>query len=225
MTSFKKLAIAGAIGLVGVAANASSMVFNFSGSINDLQIPDAYADLYDIWNSNADFNDFFGTVVVDNFESYAVGTHTLNIASSNSPIKLSLVSGILTGIEGTRNRQSGAFVPDDSQVGSSGALTIVDGVITGLTWNATGWQSDALKGFNERTFVNAGFPVVISSISLVIGGQGTTAIPLADGYFAQNVRGTGTVIMGAIPEPGTYAMFAAGLAGLGFVARRRRPAA
>lgn len=221
MTPFKKLAIAGAIAAFGLAANASTLIFNFSGTVNDLQIPDQYSDLYDIWNSNPNFKNYYGTAVVENFDQYASGTHTISIAAADSPIKLSLVNGMLTGIEGTRQRQTGTFQPDNSQVGTAGALTVVDGAVTGFTWAAIGWQSAPLKTFNERTFVSGGFPVVIHSVEVNVGSVSAPLL-LTDGtVFQQSVRGTSTAIMGAVPEPGTYAMFAAGLAGLGFVARRR----
>lgn len=221
MIPFKKLAIAGAIAAFGVMANASTLVFNFSGTVNDLQIPAQYADLYDVWNSDPNFKNYYGTVIVDNFQDYASGTHTLNIAASDSPINLSLVNGLLTGLEGARVRGTGAFQPDNSQVGDAGALTIVDGAVTGFTWSAASWDSAALKTFNDRLFIGGGFPVVIRSVDVNVGAS-VPLVQVGDTYFGQNVRGTATVIMGAVPEPGTYALMAAGLAAVGFIARRRR---
>ncbi|MEF7613151.1 PEP-CTERM sorting domain-containing protein [Aquincola sp. MAHUQ-54] len=221
MTKFKKLALAAAIGALSMAANASSLVFNFSGAVNSISIPDAYADLYDIWYESADFDDFYGTVILDNYENYLTGTHTINIAASNSPLKLSLVSGLLTGIEGTRDRSTGTFTPDNSQLGTTGSLTLVDGKVTNFNWSAVGIDSPALASFNDRTL--GSFPVKISSISVNVGSVGPN-VALADGsVWSQSTRGTAAVVMSSpVPEPSTYAMLAAGLAAVGLVARRRR---
>jgi hypothetical protein len=220
MTKFKKLAVAGAIGLLSVAANASSLTFSFSGVVNNLSIPDAYADLYDTWTENADFDDFYGTVILDGYENYLTGTHTISIAASNSPLKLSLVSGLLTGIEGTRDRTTGTFTPDNSQLGTSGSLTLVNGKVTNFSWSAVGIDSPALATFNSRTL--GAFPVKISSISVNVGSVGP-AVDLGNGsVWEQSVRGTSTVILSAVPEPETYALMIAGLAAVGMVARRRR---
>lgn len=221
MIRFNKIALAAVAALSLSSANASTLIFNYSGEINDLSIPSQYSDLYNIWNGDADFNNFFGTIIVENFEQYAVGTHVLNIAASNSPIKLSLVSGLLTGIEGTRHRQTGTFTPDNSQVGSAGALTITDGAVTGFTWSAVGQNSAALAGFNNG--VLASFPVKIQSIQVNVATGISPLIPLDSGntLFGQSVRGTGTVILAAVPEPETYAMLLAGLGVVGFSLRRR----
>lgn len=223
MKQLKVLAVAATLALSGVAANAVTLVFDYSGTAT-VNIPDRYADLYDIWNENADFNDFYGTIIVTNFENYAVGTHTLNIATSNSPLSLSLVSGLLTGIEGTRSRTTGTFVPDNSQVGTAGALTITDGVVTGFTWEAVGTTSTALATFNTRTL--NGFPVNIESIKVNVG-TGIQQTSFGDVVFAQSVRGTAAVNMidiAPVPEASTYAMMLAGLGVMGFVARRRKQA-
>lgn len=221
MIRFNKIVLAAVAALSLSSANASTLIFNYSGEINDLSIPSQYSDLYNIWNGDADFNNFFGTIIVENFEQYAVGTHVLNIAASNSPIKLSLVSGLLTGIEGTRHRQTGTFTPDNSQVGSAGALTITDGAVTGFTWSAVGQNSAALAGFNNG--VLASFPVKIQSIQVNVATGISPLIPLDNGntLFGQSVRGTGTVILAAVPEPETYAMLLAGLGVVGFSLRRR----
>lgn len=218
--TFKKLAIACAIAGMSAAAQADTLVFNYSGAVNSITIPDAYADLYSIWYESADFDDFFGTIIVENYENYTSGTHVLNIAAADSPLKLSLVSGLLTGIEGTRNRTSGTFSPDDSQVGSSGALTIVDGVVSSFVWNATGVDSAALTAFNTRTL--GSFPVKIYSIDIAVTGSSPNVV-FDGGVFAQNVRGTASVVM--VPEPETYAMLLSGLGLIGLAARRRMKSA
>lgn len=218
--NLKKIALAGAIAALSAGANASSLVFNFSGEVNSISIPEAYADLYDIWYEDDDFNNFYGTIIVDNYENYLTGTHVLNIASSNSELKLSLVSGLLTGIEGTRDRTTGTYTPDNSQVGTSGSLTIVDGRVTSFVWNATGVDSAALSAFNTRTL--GSFPVKIYSIDISLTGSGPNVALDDGGVFSQNVRATGAVVM--VPEPETYAMMLGGLGMIGLAARRRMKA-
>ncbi len=46
---------------------------------------------------------------------------------------------------------------------------------------------------------------------------------IADSYYGDNVGGVSVALsaVGAVPEPSTYALLLAGLAGIGFVARRR----
>lgn len=219
MKMIKKLAIASAIGAMSMAAHADTLVFNYAGQVNNISIPDAYADLYSIWNESADFDDFYGTIIVNNYENYLVGTHVLNIATANSPLQLSLVSGMLTGIEGTRVRGTSAFTPDNSQVGSSGSLTITDGRVTSFVWQALGTTSAALNGFNNGVLRT--FPVKIEAITVNVGASDST-VNFVGGSFQQNVRGTATVLM--VPEPETYAMLLSGLGLIGLVARRRMKA-
>lgn len=54
-----------------------------------------------------------------------------------------------------------------------------------------------------------------------------TAAPLANGltWDTSHLYTDGTITVAAVPEPGTYAMFAAGLGLMGFMVRRRRSAA
>ena len=142
MTPFKKLAIAGAIAAFGLAANASTLIFNYSGTVNDLQIPDQYSDLYDIWNSNPNFKNYYGTAVVENFDQYASGTHTISIAAADSPIKLSLVNGMFLSLAEIRHESDLAF---------SATITTEDGVaISGRHRFYKGHYDDHVRYDRER---------------------------------------------------------------------------
>ncbi|MCW5626652.1 MAG: hypothetical protein KIT73_18195, partial [Burkholderiales bacterium] len=96
---FKSLVLAGAIAGSGAAANAATLVYDFAGSV-DLTIPAEYADLYAIWNESPAYATFRGTIILPAFENYLTGTH--EIALNTAGLQLSIVSGLLGEIEGTR---------------------------------------------------------------------------------------------------------------------------
>jgi hypothetical protein len=162
-----KLILLGLLTGASLGAQANTLVHTFEGSVN-LTIPDQYSDLYGNFASNPNFNRFWGTIVVPDYNNYQVGTHVIGLNTNG--LQLSLVNGLLTGIEGTRtpvttpnpaydpslptctSRQGcdldgdgvretprgnlptvslgQTFVPDATQTGSEGSVTIVDGVLT-----------------------------------------------------------------------------------------------
>lgn len=116
-------------------------------------------------------------------------------------------------------RESGVYTfnPTNAQFGDWATLTITDGEVMDFSWGTVGTDSNALGGFNDRTF--AGFPIEVGSIE--VGFSGTTPYQDYDGtfYFAQNDLATASVTM--VPEPETYAMMLAGLGLIGGMVRRR----
>lgn len=104
MKLLKKMALATAIGVASVGAHASTMVFDFGGSV-DLSFDDSHSeqivsDYSDLFQSEADFSSFYGTIILPDYEQYSVGTHTIDLNSEG--LELSIVSGLLGEIEGSR---------------------------------------------------------------------------------------------------------------------------
>lgn len=124
--------------------------------------------------------------------------------------------------------QGAAVLPDDTQVGNEGSVTIVDGEIVSFNWSATGTDSEALAVFNERIFDNGGFPVNIESIVLEVLGS-TAAILVGDAYYSVGVNGLAEVTMidtaSPVPVPAALPLLLSGMALLGGISRRRLPAA
>lgn len=98
--------------------------------------------------------------------------------------------------------------------------------ITGLSlqlWTVTGGTRTGALGSLVSTGATAGQSVTLNNVTLNAGGN-----------YAYVVAGTDTGALGGsyvltasaapVPEPETYALFLAGLAAVGFVARRRAPA-
>ena len=83
----------------------------------------------------------------------------------------------------------------------------------GITTNPPGYQATAADAF-----ANAPAPFM-----LTVTSPGTAVKFLwADDNFGDNTAGSGISLnVTAVPEPGTYAMLLAGLAAVGFVAKRR----
>ena len=106
MTGFKKIALAAAIGALSIGANASTLTMEFSGiTVYDFDATHSasYAsDLQAIVASEAKYSTFEGWLVIDNYQNFLTGTHTLsfgnNVASTD--VRFSLFSGLVNGIEG-----------------------------------------------------------------------------------------------------------------------------
>ncbi|MFZ5526645.1 MAG: PEP-CTERM sorting domain-containing protein [Pseudomonadota bacterium] len=107
MTRFSQITLAAALAAASFAANASTLVMEFGGSttynFDNTHSASYKADLEAIATSEARFGTFEGYLVINNYENYLTGTHTLtfggNVASND--VQFSLFSGLVYSVEGT----------------------------------------------------------------------------------------------------------------------------
>lgn len=268
MKSFNKLALAAAIGVASMGANASDLVFDFAGTV-DLTFDETHseqviADYTALFGEDPAFATFYGTLVLPDYDQYMTGTHEFTISAEEGGLELSLTSGLLGGLEGARvavtspnpdyvegvencsgraARRAGGCdfdgdgeietpynnnpeflsfgrtaIPDDTQMGDYGVLTLVDGDVTSFEWYAS-YTGEIVSGFNDRLFNRQGWLTELGNISISFeGATGATQLG-EDVYFASNQGGVAAVTM--VPEAETYAMFLAGMGIVGAIARRR----
>lgn len=114
MNRFNKIALACAFSAMGVAANASTLLLEFGGATSynfDASHSASYkSDLQAIVASEQKFSTFEGWLVVNNYENYLTGTHTLtfggNVASQQ--VSFALFSGLVNGVEGVNANTTAA---------------------------------------------------------------------------------------------------------------------
>lgn len=253
----KKCLIAAVLAGASMGAQAATLMHTFEGRTVNLTIPAQYEDLRPHFTANPDFSRFWGTIVLPDYHNYQVGTHKIGLNTNG--LQLSLESGFLLQIEGTRVRSTTpnpdynpslpscassrgcdldgdgvretpfgnldrlrlgtTVLPDDTQVGSEGSVTIVDGVVTSFDWKAIGGDSPALAEFNRRLFVNAGFPVTIDLIDIDVVGS-TPVHQVGNVFLSASLGGVANVTM--VPLPAALPMMLSGLALLGSGGLRRR---
>jgi hypothetical protein len=128
--------------------------------------------------------------------------------------------GRYVDLDGSTKR---AGVLSNSFTASAGAIYTLDFDIAG---NQRGWGSDTVEvtfGTTRQTYV-IGQSEQISTRTLTFAPASSGVYNFSFHNFGGDNRGAflHQVVITAVPEPETYAMLLAGLAGVGFVARRRR---
>ncbi|MBU6955405.1 MULTISPECIES: PEP-CTERM sorting domain-containing protein [unclassified Hahella] len=221
MNPFRGAVLATTLSAVSMGVSASTLVFDFSGSVDLTFDPNYHSqqtiDEYtDIFMEDASYATFLGQIILPNFDNYLTGTHQVSLNSNG--LNLAIVSGMLGGIEGTRQEAPDGvtWTPDSTQDGDSGVLTIVDGNITSFQWYAGPANEGIIGAYNSSVF--DGWKTKLGEINLNLNGA-TDSILIGDVYFASNQFGAAAVTM--VPEADAYAMWMAGLGIVGYVARRR----
>jgi|GEM_PF-6721898 len=217
MKNVKRLGLAVAIAAASASVNASTLVFDFSGTANITFDASSYtpetASVYGAFLSLVpQSNSFSGLVVLPSFENYLTGTHT--IALNSNGLHMSLSNGFLGTLEGTS--VGGGVIPDDSQEGDSGFLVLSEGQVAGFEWHI-GASNPIVSRFNAG--LPSALPTRLGGVDVM--GSGTTfSYHIGDVYFASNRSGTADITM--VPEVDSSAMLLAGLGIIGAIVRRRR---
>jgi hypothetical protein len=219
MKNLKRFGLVVAIAAASASANASTLVFDFSGTANitfdaSSHTPEVASAYNAFINFVPQLKSFSGLVVLPSFEDYQSGTHTIALNSHN--LNMSLTNGMLGTLEGTA--ALGGVIPDNTQDGDWGFLTLSEGQVAGFQWHAeTG--NPIVTNFNAS--LPSGLPTRLGSVH--VSTEGTTfSYHIGDVYFAANRNGTADITM--VPEADSYAMLLAGLGIMGAIVRRRRVA-
>lgn len=140
-----------------------------------------------------------------------------------SPARASVVSDFTltfetspTNVVGQATLEITGLTPNASYGSGAPAVTEFDATINGYYINF-------LTGFSALEFTNG----VLTEITAGGGGNPSVAIGpgLAFTYFfnaVPQISESGTVVVTAVPEPGTWAMMLLGFCALGFMAHRRK---
>lgn len=127
------------------------------------------------------------------------------------------------------------YVMDSASWANAGGFTgnlTVENTTTGAFFNPGASDSATLANFRVTNTgpvfgTGATGPITIGTLTLRTTAGGTPQSGLVDFFtLAQEERNLTNVytigsVAGPVPEPGTYAMLLAGLAGIGFIARKR----
>jgi hypothetical protein len=129
---------------------------------------------------------------------------------------------------------NGHYVDLDGSTSNAGEFSKVLSLIGGVTYTASFQLAGSHRG--DTNIVDVSFGASLGTFTLAsadpLGTQTLVFTPGASGLFSLTFANRGGDNLGAlldnvevatavIPEPSTYALMLAGLAGIGFVARRR----
>lgn len=216
MKNVKRLGLAVAIAATSVSVNASTLVFDFSGTATVTfdpahHTPEVASILSAAVDSVPQWKTISGLIVLPSFENYTSGTHTIALNSNN--LNLSLASGLIGNMEGST--VFGPLIPDSTQTGDAGFLTISNGMVMAFGW-AAGPSNPIVTSFNAG--LPANLPTRLGSVEVSLLGT-SFSYGIGDVYFAANHSASAAITM--VPEADSYAMLLAGLGIIGAIVRRR----
>jgi hypothetical protein len=173
---FKKLAVAAALAATSIGANASTLALEFGGATTfnfDSTHSASYkSDLESIVASEARFSTFEGWLVINNYENYLTGTHTLSFGNnvSSADVSFALFSGLVNGVEGTNantSKPNPSYVPGVPNCTTSG----------GCDFDGDGTKETPRN--NNQEYIRGGYSVLPNSTT-----WGAGSVTLVNGRVA-----------------------------------------
>ena len=158
----------------------------------------------------------FGSFQTLTYNLYGYGgtVATFGVGPGGATVNGVLANPLTTGVAGEVLLASGALISGNVSTTPGPGEKFSPSASTLLSFNLTAAGQNVFTAPNP--FYNAAFASFTNSPSQVM---------MFDGGFTISQGGGSINFLSPIPEPETYALMLAGLAAVGFVARRRRPQA
>lgn len=177
--------------------NAATLVLEFDtrGAPAELDIPEAFADLRERFRSNPASGEFTVRIILPNFERYASGTHEIPMNIGNglnwgpnrdddpdirtAGLSMTLESPTLGMLEGVRTRvqaenaagepvAGAVLLPDESQLGDYGSISISDGNVTGFSYGWTEPDNPGLVSMTDYLTGRRGLPIGMLALTIEV---------------------------------------------------------